>query len=290
MAEQLPEGGLLHNPAAVHHVHRVRHVGHHAEVVGNEDQGGIALPLHGLQHVQDLGLDGHVQGRGGLVGDDQLGVAGEGHGDQHPLAHAAAELVGKIPVPPLRRGHAHQLQCLDGCLPGLPALHAPVADKHLVQLAADGHHRVQGGQRVLEDHGHFPAPDVQHFILSGVPQVPAVELQAVHPHDGGRRAQKFHNRQGGDALAAAALAHDGRALPLPHRQAHALHGADHAGGVGENDLEVLHMQDGLIRHRRRPFPGRQARPPPWSRTPPGCSRCSASGTACRGRWTASSGG
>ena len=49
--------------------------------------------LDGLDELQDLGLDGHVERRRGLVRDEQLGLAGEGHGDHHALAHAARQLV-----------------------------------------------------------------------------------------------------------------------------------------------------------------------------------------------------
>ena len=40
-----------------------------------------------------MGLDGHIQGGGGLVTDEDLGPAGDGDGDDDPLAHAAGELV-----------------------------------------------------------------------------------------------------------------------------------------------------------------------------------------------------
>ena len=45
------------------------------------------------QQGQDLGLDGHIQGGGGLIGDEQLRVAGQGHGNEDPLAQAAGKLV-----------------------------------------------------------------------------------------------------------------------------------------------------------------------------------------------------
>ena len=51
------------------------------------------LAHHAAHEVQDLGLDRDVEGGGRLVGDEQLRVAGERHGDHHPLPHAAGELV-----------------------------------------------------------------------------------------------------------------------------------------------------------------------------------------------------
>ena len=72
----------------------------------------IAVPSRVLQvahQVEDLRLDGHVERRGRLVGDQQLRVAGQRHRDHHPLAHAAGELVRILAHPPLRRR---------GCPPG----------------------------------------------------------------------------------------------------------------------------------------------------------------------------
>ena len=54
------------------------------------------------EHLEHLGLHGHVERGGRLVGDQQLRVAGDGHGDHRPLAHAAGELVG-VHVDALRR-------------------------------------------------------------------------------------------------------------------------------------------------------------------------------------------
>ena len=51
------------------------------------------LALQLAQQVEDLRLNGHVERRGRLVGDQQLRLRRERHGDHHALAHAARELV-----------------------------------------------------------------------------------------------------------------------------------------------------------------------------------------------------
>ena len=55
----------------VHHGHLVAHLGHDAEVVGDEDQGEAVALLQVLQQTQVLGLDGEVEAGGRLVGDEQ---------------------------------------------------------------------------------------------------------------------------------------------------------------------------------------------------------------------------
>ena len=43
-------------------------VGHHAQIVRDEDDAHAGLALHVAQQIQHAGLHGHVQRGGGLVG------------------------------------------------------------------------------------------------------------------------------------------------------------------------------------------------------------------------------
>ena len=72
---------------------RSRRLGDHAHVMGDEDEGHAGLALQPEEEVEDLRLDGDVERRGRLVGDQELRVAGDRHGDHHALAHAAGKLV-----------------------------------------------------------------------------------------------------------------------------------------------------------------------------------------------------
>ena len=51
------------------------------------------LRLEVGDELEDLGLDRRVEPRGRLVHDEQAGVPRERHRDDHPLLHAAAELM-----------------------------------------------------------------------------------------------------------------------------------------------------------------------------------------------------
>ena len=57
------------------------------QVVRDPDHGHVQLLLQPLDQVHDLGLDGHVEGGGRLVGDQQFGEAGQRHRDHDPLGH-----------------------------------------------------------------------------------------------------------------------------------------------------------------------------------------------------------
>src|SRR5262249_39239926 len=144
----------------IHHRHLVGHLGDHAQIVGDDDDRGVDFGLQLVDEVDDLGLDGHVEGGGRLVGDQQLGPAGQGHGDHHALAHAARELVWKIFDAQVSLGDAHTSQDLDGFGAGLGLAHAAVLLERLHELIADTQHGVERGHRVLENHGNFVATDL----------------------------------------------------------------------------------------------------------------------------------
>ena len=83
------------------------------EVVGDQHHGGTGLVRDPLDQLEDLGLDRHVEGRRRLVGDDQLGVEGQGDRDHHPLAHPATQLVGVAAQALLGIGDADELEQLE---------------------------------------------------------------------------------------------------------------------------------------------------------------------------------
>ncbi len=86
----------------------VGHLGDHAEIVGDQDDGGAGVAAQAAHQVEDLRLDGDVERGGRLVGDQQPRAAGQRHGDHGALAHAAGQLVRIVVDPLLGRGDAHR--------------------------------------------------------------------------------------------------------------------------------------------------------------------------------------
>ena len=144
---------FLDHLARVHHRHPVAEPGHHAEVVGDVEDGGAEPLLEVRDEVQDVRLGGHVEPGGGLVHDEQLRVAREGHGDQHPLLLAARELVRIAQRHPRRVGQVDAGQELAHPFLGALAPKLGVLAHHLADLVADPERRVERGLRVLVDHG-----------------------------------------------------------------------------------------------------------------------------------------
>ena len=81
--------GNLGDLPEIHDHHAVRDVSDDIEIVGDEDVRQPEVVLQVLQQVEDLRLDGNVEGGDGLVADDQLRVDGERPRDADALALTA---------------------------------------------------------------------------------------------------------------------------------------------------------------------------------------------------------
>ena len=112
-----------------------------------------------VEQDQHLLLDGHIQGGGGLVGDEQTGLGSHHHGDHHPLPEAAGELKRVLlhQIPGVR--DPHLLQIGDGGLIGLLPAHTQVQPQPLRHLTANGQQRIEGSHGLLEDHPHLLPPE-----------------------------------------------------------------------------------------------------------------------------------
>ena len=165
--EELPCGRLLHDLPGIHHQAAVRPLGGQGQVVGDEEDGGPMALLQTRQQGDDLRLDRHVQGGGGFVRHEEFRFAGQGHGDDNPLAQPPGELVGIGPQTTFRFRNLHFPEQLQATLPQCLPLEAKVGAQHFPQLLLHGHHGIQGRHGLLEDHRHTPPPD---GLELGIPQ------------------------------------------------------------------------------------------------------------------------
>ena len=134
--EDVGDRALLDHVAAVHDDDPVGHLGHHGHVVGDEQHRHAVLALEPVDQGQDLGLNRHVERRGGLVGDEQARLAGHRHGDDHALAHAAGQLVRILVEPPLGLRDAHLPEKLQRAGPGSGTAEPLVGAQAVLELAA----------------------------------------------------------------------------------------------------------------------------------------------------------
>ena len=238
--DELLNGGAFHDPARVHHRHVVRQLGHHAEVVGDEDHRRSLTAAQIGQKFDDLGLNGHVESGGGFIGDEQFRIPGQSHGDHHPLLHAPRKLVGEIHHPRRGVGDPHRREEPQGFRLAVGDF-APVEREHLGDLVPDPEDRVQGGQGLLKDVGdaapadfsQFPGRKLQQFHRPFSP----LETGGIRSYDGGLRIEPGQ-RQARGALAAARLPHQGQNAAPVDRKGNAV---DHG-----KDLFALPEPDGKI--------------------------------------------
>ena len=101
--------------------------------------------------------------------------------------------------------------------------------QRLGDLLADGHHRIERGHRLLEDHRDLRCRGCAHLGLARAPAGSRPSKRMPPPTmRPGRRRTRPHDRERGDALAAAGFADDAERLAARERQANAVDRAHHA--------------------------------------------------------------
>ncbi len=109
------------------------------------------------QQIEDLGLNGHIERGGGLIGDQQFRLARQRNRDRHPLPHAAGKLMRILHQSLLRRGNADRRQQFHAAPLRRGAVKLKMLLQRFDQLGADGQDRIERGHRVLEHDRERPA-------------------------------------------------------------------------------------------------------------------------------------
>ena len=125
--------------------------------------------------------------------------------------------------------------------------------QHLVDLVADGEHRVQRRHRFLEDHRHAGAAQVPQPGARGSQHILAVEQDRA----GGRHQDLFGGRSPMTVNAVTdlpepELADDADDLALPHGERDVLDGVRAIGAGGQPDGETAEVEDGRARRPSAP--------------------------------------
>ena len=209
--------------------------------MGNHENGHAQLFLQILHQFQNLRLDGHVQGGGGLVGNEDIRFAGQRHGDHHSLTHAAGKLVGILLQALFRFVDAHQRQQLRRPIPGLGAVAAGVQLNGLHQLIAHGVHRVQAGHGVLKDDGDPVAADFPHFAVRQAHQLLALEFDAA-AHDAAGMGQYLQNGIRRHAFARSGFSHNAQHLAAVQIEGNAVYGLYFTRGRKEGRSQISDFQ------------------------------------------------
>ncbi len=175
--------------------------------------GGAELLLQ-LQHqVEDLRLDGDVERRGRLVGDQHARIAGQRDGDHHALAHAAGELMRILVEPPARVGDAapgRASRCArsSAARQGTPQCRTTFS-AICVPMVSTGLRLVIGSWKIIEI--LWPRM-LAHLLVGERGQLAPVEAHRAGDDAAGLRRDQPQDRQRRHRLAAAGLADDAERL------------------------------------------------------------------------------
>jgi len=149
---------------------------------------------------EDLRLHGDVERGGGLVGDEQVGLVHDGHGDQDALALAARELMRIIADALFGVGQRDLVHGFEDTGAKLGAGDAGmVGTDGLGDLVADAHNVVKRGHGLLEDHGDAAATMCAQLFFRSAKQIFAVEENFAGGHGVGRGQPQNGERGGGFA-------------------------------------------------------------------------------------------
>ena len=179
LPQDLVERTGLHEAAMAHHRDAIGDLGDDAHVVGDEQHGGAVIALQIADQGEDLLLRGDVERGGRLVGDQKLRLQHQRHRDHDALPLAAGQPVRVGREDTLHVGQPHMLHHLkDAPAPGA-GVEIGVRAQHLVDLPADGHHRVERRHRLLEDHRHRRGAQLPQAPVARGEQLFADQLDAA---------------------------------------------------------------------------------------------------------------
>src|SRR6185369_5506595 len=250
--EERVDRGRLGDLARVHDRGAVANLRDDRKVVGDEDEREVEIRRERDEQLEDLRLHHHVERGRRLVGEEDLWLAGECHGNRRALPHPARELVRETIRSIL--GNAHALEELLGLSARNLAVGDPVQVHRLLDLGADGLNRVEGVHRPLEDHRDVVPAMAAHRLLPAREDVLALEPNL--PRDRCVRGQEAHDREHRGGLPAARLADEAEALARLQLEAGAANGVElAAAGKLEPDVQVLDCEEGRS-HSALSFPRR----------------------------------
>ena len=215
---------------------------HHNDILNS------SLQTH--HQIEDLSLNGHIQGSCRFVGNQKARVAAKGHGNHYPLPHAATH-PGIFPTLVLGwESYLPASLCHPPCLfPG----YLPVQHDRFHNLITNIYTGFSESS-VLKDHGNFIAPDSPHHLpvdpcpQDQLPALACAEQNFALMDFSMGLGQKLHDGQSSDAFPASALPTTPRTSSfLTVISTDRLHQSCLRGKVS---VEILHLQQCI--HPGRP--------------------------------------
>ena len=238
----------LHDATTVHNDQLFSALSGQAQVVSNEEYCRAHFLGQRLEVIENATLNSHVQCRGGLVSNEQLGTRSKTDSDQHALTHTARELVRVLLCSALAVGKACLLEELGHALPCFGAGNNIVRQQSFLHLCTDAKNGVQVTHRVLRNQADAGSTQLDPFLGAHLGELLTVELDGAAGDLTGARKQA-NDGSGGGRLTRTGLAHDGNGLTGVNGQVSSANGGNDTGRGREGDLQVgdLEQRIGVVR-------------------------------------------
>ena len=168
LLDDLAGAAPFDQPAVAQHHDLVGDLGDHGKVVGDVERGDAGVADGVLDRRQHVDLRRHVERRGRLVEDDQVGLGAQRHRRHHALQLAAGDLVREALADGFRVGQAELLEQRHRALLGLGAVADAVLQRGLDHLVHQPVRRVEGGRRRLRDVADLAAAQLAETVLAAL--------------------------------------------------------------------------------------------------------------------------
>ena len=229
--------------AIAHHRDAVGDFGDHAHVMGDEQHRGAVIALQVADQRQDLLLRGDVERGGRLVRDQQLRLQHQRHRDHDALALAAGKPVRVGGEDARDLGQPDLLHHVEDAFFARAGVEIGMGAQHLVDLAADRHHRIERRHRLLEDHRHGGGAQLPQAAVAGGEDFLADQFDSAAGRHQRALLQQAHHRQRRHGFARAAFADQAQRLARAHLQRDAVDHALVGGVLAEADHEIVDVED-----------------------------------------------
>lgn len=164
-AKKILPTGHFHDLSQIHHSNSITDVFDDSKIMRNEEIREPQLISKVHQKVEDLGLDGDIEGRDGFIGDDQIGTKGDSPGNSDPLPLSSAELM-RIPESVLRM-ETDLLKKFRNPLGFFFSVSHAMDLQSLAHNLSHLHPRIKGFIGVLKDKLHMGSQSSHNLLTEG---------------------------------------------------------------------------------------------------------------------------
>jgi len=206
--ENLMFGAEFDDASGIHYGDAVGDLRNNSKIMRDEEHGEVELGAEFGEQGENLRLDRDIECGGGFVGDKQLRMVHDGHGDHNALAHAAGELVRIVAGASGGIRDGDIIHGIDCALPRLALRHLVVRQHGFRDLIAHPHDGIERRHGLLENHRDARAAELAHGVVRKIGEIAshAIPGEVDFARDVCLSREQAHDGKGCDRFAGAGFA------------------------------------------------------------------------------------